>query len=368
MSAVDQLAIDAMRQQRDAFVGRFWQSVAGLLDVFSIYLGDRLGFYRALADHGPLTAAELAAQTGAHERYAREWLEEQTTAGILTLEARDVQPADRRFALPWAHQELLVDPDSLDYLPPQTRIFVSLTRPLDAIIAAFRSGQGVPYAAYGDDLREGLDAANRPWFQQQLGTNWLPLMPDVAARLAQAPPARVADIGCGAGWSSIAVAEVYPGAHVDGFELDVPSVTLARQHAATAGVSERVQFHVQDVVATPPVEPYDLVMSFTCLHDLPRPIEMLRAMRWMTRQGGTVLIGDPPAGDHFTGEVNPDERVLYGASILHCLPVGMSEQPSAGTGTLLRPTTMREYAQAAGFGDIEVLPITDFGRLYRLVQ
>ncbi len=188
MSTTEHMPADEIAQQRDAFIDRLLQSVSGAFDIFAIYLGDRLGFYRALAESGPLTAPELASKTGAHERYAREWLEQQTISGILEVEDESREAADRRFRLPPGHSEPLVDRDSLNYLAPVARLIAGCVHPLQAVLDAYRTGAGVPYGAYGPDLREGQAAINRPAFLQQLAQEWLPAMADVQARLLASPP------------------------------------------------------------------------------------------------------------------------------------------------------------------------------------
>ena len=206
------MATSAIEQERDAFVGRLLKSLAGAFDVFSIYLGGQLGWYRALAEGGELTSAELAARTSSHERYAREWLEQQVVAGILAVEAEQLDAAQRRYSLPPGHVEPLVDRDSLNYLAPLFQLFVDAVRPLPQLLEAYRHGGGVPFAEYGADLREGQAAVNRPAFLHQLSQEWLAAMPEVHARLQGDVPARVADFGCGFGWSSIGLAQGYPNA------------------------------------------------------------------------------------------------------------------------------------------------------------
>ncbi|MBW3603659.1 MAG: class I SAM-dependent methyltransferase, partial [Actinobacteria bacterium] len=170
----------------------------------------------------------------------------------------------------------------------------------------------------------------------------------------------------GGGWSSIAVARAYPEATADGFDVDEASVEMARRNAAEAGVDDRVRFIHADAGEID--GEYDAVCFFECVHDMPRPVEVLSAARRILRPGGIVVVMDEAVGDEFTAPGDEVERLMYGLSLLICLPDGMSHQPSAGTGTVFRPSTLRRYAQDAGFTDIEVLPITDFGfwRFYQL--
>lgn len=354
-------------ERRDALVGRLFEAAIATLDVFSIYLGDRLGLYRAIADRGSTTSTELAAATGAHERYAREWLEQQAATGILVVGNPAAAPAERQFMLPAGHREVLLDEHSLNYVAALLRLVVGVTRPLPALLDAFKTGAGIPYADYGPDTVEGIAEMNRPMFLNLLGSDWLPQIPQVHARLQADPPARVADIGCGTGWSSIAIARAYPKVHVDGFDLDESSIDLARRNAAAAGVGDQVTFAVRDAADPTLAGRYDLVTAFETVHDMARPVEALRAMRGLVADGGTVLIADERVGETFSAPGDAIERLDYGFSVLHCLPVGMVETPSAGTGTVMRPPTLRRYAQEAGFRDAEALPIeNDFWRFYGL--
>ncbi len=358
---------DAIGNERNRFVERLLKSTAGAFDIFTIYLGDRLGFYRALSERGPVTSDELAAHTGAYERYVREWLEQQTVAGILKVEDEAAAARSRRYRLPAGHREVLVDRDSLNYLAPLVQMVAGAVRPLHQVLKAYRSGKGVPYLYYGAEFREGQASRNRTMFLRQLGTEWLPSIPDVHQRLMADPPARIADIGCGGGWSGIGVARAYPNVQVDGYDLDEASVELARANVADAGLEERVRIHHRDAADSAFRGCYDLVTAFECVHDMADPVGALRTMLGLARDGGSVIVMDERVGDRFTARGNEVEWMMYGWSVLHCLPVGKADGPSAETGTVMRPDTLRQYAAEAGFCDIDILPIDNFFfRFYRL--
>src|SRR5918999_2827719 len=235
------------------------------------------------------------------------------------------------------------------------RAAVSVAAPLPQLIEAYRSGAGVPWSAYGADGREAQADTNRVEFINRLGSEWLPAIPDVHARLRQ-PGARIADLACGAGWSSIAMAGAYPEAAVDGFDLDEASIELARATAAAEGVDGRVRFHVRDVSADERPGGYDLVTVFEAIHDMARPVEALAAMRRLAEPGGAVLVVDERTNDELTVG-DPHERYLYGFSLFVCLPTAMGEEDTAATGTVMRAATFAGYARAAGFADVEVLGI-----------
>jgi 2-polyprenyl-3-methyl-5-hydroxy-6-metoxy-1,4-benzoquinol methylase len=346
------------QQRRDALADRLFDASRSALDLFCVYLGDRLGLYRALAGRGATTPEELAEAAEIHPRYAREWLEQQAVGGILEIQ-------DGRFTLPPGHAEALADPESESFSAHLARSIVSLVGPLPQLMAAFRSGGGVPWSAYGDDGREAQESYNRVMFLNHLGSEWIPSMPDVHARL-QAPGARVADLACGAGWSSIAIARAYPDVRVDGYDGDAASVELARANAEAEELSDRVRFVERDVSAGEEAGGYDLVCVFEAIHDMARPVEALAGMRALAAPDGAVLVMDERTNDRLTVG-DPQEHYLYGVSVLGCLPCGMSEQPSAATGTVMRRSTFARYAEQAGFDGVEVLDIEhDAFRFYRL--
>ncbi|MQA17219.1 MAG: methyltransferase domain-containing protein [Pseudonocardiaceae bacterium] len=355
----------------DAFVERFFSAVLGAQFTQAAYLGDRLGWYRALADAGALTSVELAARTATAERYAREWLEHQAVCGVLTVDNADdaaAAPQQRRFRLSAGHAEVLTSEESLSYLMPLARMMVGLGKHMDALLDAYRTGGGVSWAEFGEDPREAQGAQNRPMFLRALGTDYLPRVPEVHAELRAG--GRVADIGCGLGWSSIGIALAYPGAAVDGFDLDGPSVETATRNAHEAGVSDRVRFHhVEASAVTTPLteQTYDLVTAFECVHDLPDPVSFLATMRRLAGDTGTVMVMDERVAETFDAPGDETEQLMYGFSLMCCLPDGLSHQPSEGTGTVMRPAVLEGYARRAGFAGIEVLPIEDdFFRFYRL--
>jgi 2-polyprenyl-3-methyl-5-hydroxy-6-metoxy-1,4-benzoquinol methylase len=362
------LATSTDTAQRDALVARLFEAVIGTMDVFSIYVGDRLGLYRALAELGSATSPTLAAATGTHERYVREWLEQQAATGVLEVENAGDEATTRRYYVPSGHREVLLERDSLNNLTGLVRLAVGVTRPLPRLLEVFRTGEGIPYADYEQDTMGGIAEMNRPMFVNLLGSEWLPGIPDLHARLLADPPARVADIGCGTGWSSIAIARAYPKVQVHGFDLDEASIALARANAIEAGVTDRVSFSVRDAAYPALGGRYDLVTAFETIHDMAQPVAALRKMRDLVTDDGAVVIADERVGETFSAPGDDVERLNYGFSVLHCLPSCMAETPSAAVGTVMRPPTLRRFAAEAGFRSVEILPIeNDFWRFYRLV-
>lgn len=351
---------------RDQLVERLFGATIATLDLFHVWLGERLGLYRALADSGPVTPAELSASAGINERYATEWLEHQAVAGLLAVDD-SADAATRRFSIPPGHDEVFLDRDSLNFMAPFALGVVGMAQALPQVREAFKTGAGVPYEAYGEDTRHFIGWANRPMFVNLLASEWFPGVPGLVKRLEADPPARVADVGCGTGWSSISIARGFPKAIVTGLDLDEASIDEARTNALDAGVADRVTFEVRDASDPQLAGSFDLVCAFETIHDMVDPVSALRAMRALRADGATVLVADERVADAFTTDVEDGERFQWGWSAIHCLPCALTETPATGTGTIMRAPTFRTYALDAGFADVEVLAIeNDFWRFYRL--
>lgn len=344
----------------DEFADRIFTSALGSIEIYSVHIGDRLGFYRALADAGAMTSEELAAATHVTERYVREWLQQQATNGILEV---DQSGSGDRFSLPEAHAEVLADDLSGNYLAPLARMLTTSGEAMALLLDAYRTGGGVSWDRFGQEMRESQADMNRPFFMNDLA--------DVVAGIdslhprLDRPGARVADIGCGAGWSSLALARAYPKATVHGYDIDPPSIDMARKNAAEAGLADRATFSAVDVGELAGQD-YDVAFAFECIHDMPQPVRVLKAMHEMVGSDGTVIVMDEAVGDSFTGEGDEIERLMYGFSLLVCLPDGLSSQPSVGTGTVLRPEKLEAYGSEAGFTGFRPLTEAGFFRFYEL--
>ena len=351
----------------DQMAERLFSAALGLFDIAMIQIGDQLGFYDLLAKRGSLTSSELAGAAGTNERYTREWLEQHGASGILTCEDSSAVPLERRYALPAEYHELFVDPESLTTMVPLAQIVIGALEPLPQLLDAFRQGGGVRYEDFGENLAEGQARFTRPMFRHQLAQEWVAAMPEIVERFSADPPARVADIGMGYGWSSIYLAQAFPNILVDGFDLDEASVERARALAVETGVADRVQFHFRDAGDADLGGNYDFALAIECIHDMSDPVSVLASMRRLVGPGGTVLIVDELAPDDYAAPGTDVDRYFYGFSVLHCLPAGMADQPSVQTGTVIREATMRDFASQAGFASVEVLPVeNDFFRLYRM--
>lgn len=341
---------------------RLLDAAIGALELFGVHLGSRLGLYDALRG-GAATVQELADAAGIAPRYAQEWLEQQAVAGVLEVDDVTADAGARRYSLPEAHVGVVADPVALDHLAPVAALIVGIAGVLDDVVDAYRSGGGVPYARYGDEFRRGQGAINRPAFTAALVQEWLPALGPAVERLATG--GRLADLGCGQGWSAIAVAKAFPGADVWGIDSDSPSIEEARAAAAEHGAT--VRFECADAGSLAEAGSFDVVTILEALHDMAKPVDVLAAARAALGAEGVVLVADEAVAPAFTAPGDDLERMMYGWSITHCLPAAMVEQPSAAIGTVIREGTVRELAAGAGFGQVDVLDVDGgFFRLYAL--
>ena len=361
------LTTDRAAERRDALVGRLFEAFLGATDLLSIHLGDQLGLYRLLAERGPLTPPELAAAAGAAPRYVREWLEQQAVTGILEVDDPAADADARRYALPAGHDEVLVDPTNLATMAPMAQWIVAGGKSMSDLVDAYRTGGGVPWDRY-QDVVDAQDRINRPQFANLIAQDWLPALADIDARL-RGSGGRIADVACGTGWSTIAIARGYPKASVDGLDLDRGSIETANGRLATeaADVADRVTFQARDAGDPGLAGQYDLAIIIEAVHDMAQPVPALRAVRGLLAPGGALLIADEKVGESFHAPGDEVERMMYGYSVLFCLPNSLAEAGAVGTGTVLRPDRMREMASEAGFSAVSIVPIEhDTFRFYRL--
>jgi precorrin-6B methylase 2 len=353
-------------ERTNALIERLFHDALGALELYTIYVGERLGLYRALADGGAATSSELAGRTDTTERYVREWLEHHAASGLLEVDDAKAEPLARRYRLPPEHVPVLADPDDAHYQAHKGVDIVRAGRPLPQLVEAFRSGDAPPRLPWEP---EGRAEFNRALFLNLLGKEWLPAIPEVDRRLRAEPAARIADVACGTGWSSIAMAQAYPKITVHGFDLEPDVIAAARENAREAGVADRVTFSITDASDPAPAIGYDLVTIFEALHDMSRPVDALRAALAMLPPEGCVVVGDELVEDEFTAPASDLERYNYGWSVVSCLPDAMGDPQTRATGAVMRPSVLRQYALEAGFRDVEVLPIqTGYWRFYRLIR
>lgn len=291
-------------------------------------------------------------------------MEQQAATGLLS--ASDAgEDAVTRFLLTPAARDVLTDPASLRASAPLARLLTAAAVQTPALLRAYRRGGGVGWAQFGDDMRTAQADMNRPWLTAKLAAV-LRSDPELQA-LLERPGARAADIGCGAGWSTIAIAHAFTALHLDAVDIDAPSVALARRNVRDAGLEDRIEVTCGDAADVAPAS-VDVVFAFECVHDLPHPVAVLTAARRALRPGGCVVVMDEPVAEAFAPPGDDLERLMYGFSLLVCLPDAMATPGGAATGTVMRPAVLTDYAHRAGFTSVEVAPLPDLGfwRFYRL--
>ncbi|MEM9131652.1 MAG: class I SAM-dependent methyltransferase [Actinomycetota bacterium] len=340
---------------------RIVTSAIGTLELFGVYLGIRLGLYQNLAADGPATSPELARRAGIDERYAREWLEQQAVAGYLTVEDASASAQERRFDLPEGHHGFLADPTDGGHVAPLAQMVVGVANTLDEVVEAYRTGAGVPYEHYGADFRNGQGGINRPAFENDLVDAWLPAVVGVADTLDGG--GSIADVGCGQGYSTVAIAGRWPQADVIGVDVDAASVADARAVAQAAGSTAR--FAGIDGSGLPELGPFNVITMLECLHDMAHPVEALVAARKALADDGVLVIADELVADEFHAPGDELERMMYGWSISHCLPACRTEPKSAELGTVVRASTIESLCREAGFATVEVVDVDGgFFRIY----
>jgi 2-polyprenyl-3-methyl-5-hydroxy-6-metoxy-1,4-benzoquinol methylase len=345
---------EADESKVEEFAGGLFGACLATMELANVELGIRLGLYEALAGAGPVTAGELADRAGIAERYAREWLEQQAVAGVLDVDDPAKSPESRRFELPNAHAHVLLDDDSEACMKPCAAVVPWVAKAIDIMVEEFREGSGAAFGLF--DLHDVQAAFTRPVFANHLTQHWLPALPEIQAKLDGGARVRIAEVGCGEGLAAITIARAYPNAEVVGYDLDPASITAAQQAAADAGVADRARFELRDA-ADPSIDgDYDLVMAIEMLHDVPDPVGILRTMQSLAGRDGVVLVVDERTEESFSVPTNEMERFFYSFSTLHCLAVSMQDG-GAGTGTVIRPDTVRRYATDAGFATVEALPV-----------
>lgn len=340
---------------------RLLAEMNGGLGLLLIYVGHRLGIFRALADGAEWGAADLARRTGLRERPLQEWLRAAALADYLTTDA-----AGERFRLPPEHVPVLADPTSPHFLGAWPGVLQGLAQVMTPLLESFRTGTGVPFAAYGEHFRAGVAETNAPLFLHEYAQRWLPCLPAVHAMLQRG--ARVLDVGAGSGWSSIALALAYPRSRVDAVDPDADSAREGAARAEAAGVADRVRFHACAIEDHRAEQAYDFATAFECLHDLPQPVRTLRAVRERLAPGAFLLVGEVPAGDSFAADRHAKGRLFHAISVLHCLPQSLAHPDSAALGSAIRPACIRALAREAGFSRCDPAPVPSAAFQFHLLQ
>jgi 2-polyprenyl-3-methyl-5-hydroxy-6-metoxy-1,4-benzoquinol methylase len=330
--------IDAAKLE--SFVFRAVDEIGATLNAALVVMGDKLGLYRALAGAGPLTPDELAQRTGTSERYVREWLNNQAAGGYVEYDA-----ATGSYTLPPEQANALTDENSPAYLPGFFQIAVGSVLDSPRITEAVRTGEGVGWHDHVHDVHEGCERFFRPGYNANLVTAWLPSLEGLVEKLERG--AKVADVGCGHGASTILMAKTYPNSTFVGSDYHSGSIETARRRAEEAGVADRVTFEVAPA-ARYSGSGYDLVTMFDCLHDMGDPAGAARHVRETLAPDGTWMIVEPAAGDRVEDNLNPVGRAYYGFSTLLCTPASLSQEVGLALGAQAGEARIRDVVTAGG--------------------
>jgi len=344
------MAVD--QDKLNQFMGKALGDIAGTLHSALVLIGEKLGLYRTLAQMGPLTPAELAKRTETDERYVREWLAAQAASGYVQYDA-----ASGRFGMTEEQAFALADESSPAYLPGAFQIATGAIKAKDKVMEAFRSGKGIGWHEHDPDLFEGTERFFRPNYVGNLVSSWIPSLEGVEARLKKG--ARVADVGCGHGASTILMARAYPNSTFVGFDYHEGSIDWARRTAKRAEVADRASFEVaraQDYPGTG----YDLVAFFDCLHDMGDPVGAARHVLKTLAKDGTWMIVEPFANDRVEDNLNPVGRVYYAASTLICTPASRAQEVGLALGAQAGEKRLREVITSGGFTRVRRATETPF--------
>jgi len=357
-SMTTQQTID--QAKTEAFVGKVLADTAGLAVTAMSSIGDRLGLFKSLAEQGPATSAELADRAHINERYAREWLGAMACAGYLAYD-----PLSQRFTLPLEHVPVLAQEGGPVFFGGVQEEMVGLVGPINQLMQAFRSGDGVPMEAYDPSVWEGLTRFTSSWFENLLVPVWLPAMPEVQAKLERG--ALVADVGCGHGKALIKLAQTYPQSRYVGYDNFAPSIQQATANAQAAGVADRVRFQHLDVSEGLP-EQYDVINTFDVVHDAVNPRRLLRAIHNALRPNGRYVCLEINSSDKLEENIGLLGAFFYSVSVLYCMTSSLAHH-GEGLGTVGLPESkMRELCTEAGFSSVRRVPMENpFNILYEVI-
>lgn len=333
------MAIDP--DKLNEFLGRGVIDFGAVFHAAAVLIGDKLGLYKKLGELGPMNSNDLAKATGTAERYVREWLGSQSAGGYVSYDS-----ATDRYYLTEEQAFGLADENSPAFLPGAFQVALSAVKAEPKIAEAFRTGAGLGWHEHDAQLFHGTERFFRPSYAANLVSSWIPALDGVEPLLKQG--AKIADVGCGLGASTILMAQAYPNSTVIGFDFHPKSIELARQRATEAGVGDRVRFEVAKAKEYPGKD-YDFVTFFDCLHDMGDPKGAAAHVRETLKANGTWMIVEPFAGDRVEHNLNPVGRAFYSASTLICTPASLSQEVGAALGAQAGEARLRETVMGGGF-------------------
>lgn len=345
-------------EKLEQFLGQFLNDMAASLSGVMTSIGRKLGLYQAMSGVGPMTPAQLAQKTNTHERYVLEWLNSQAAGGYIVYD-----PDQKTYELPDEHALVLADSSSSVYMASGFDTVCSMWMDEPKVIDAFRTGRGIGWHEHHHSLFCGCEAFYKTGYQANLATAWIPALEGVEAKLKAG--AKVADVGCGHGASTIIMAQAYPNSTFVGFDYHPESIETARQRANAAGVGDRVRFEVATATGFPG-ENYDLICFMDCLHDLGNPVGAAQRARQALSEDGTVLLVEPMAGDAVEENLHVVGRIYYAASTAICTPNSLSQEVGLGLGAQAGANQLSQVMAEAGFTRFRVATKTPFNLILQV--
>jgi SAM-dependent methyltransferase len=339
----------------NAFVGQFVMDLGAAVHTGMVVIGEKLGLYKALAE-GPVTSTELAAKTKTDERYLREWLSSQAAGGYVTYDDKT-----NTFSLSAEQAFTLANEDSPAYLPGAFELALGSLAAVPRIADSFRTGAGMGWGEHVEGVFHGCEKFFRPGYAANLVSSWIPALNDVQAKLEKG--AKVADVGCGKGASTLLMAKAFPKSRFFGFDYHDKSIEAARESAKREGVADRVTFEVAKAKEFPGKD-YDFVAVFDCLHDMGDPIGAAKHVRESLAKDGTWMVVEPFANDQLKDNLNPVGRVYYSFSTLLCTPCSRSQEVALCLGAQAGEARIKEVATSAGFSRFRRATETPFNIVY----
>jgi SAM-dependent methyltransferase len=343
------------QEKFETFLGKMVGEMGASLNASLVVIGDKLGLYKALADGKPVTSAELASKTNCTERYVREWLNAQAASGYLEYDA-----ASQRYTLPEEHAMALANEDSPAFVAGAFYSVIAIAKAVEKMADRFKSGQGLGWHEHDPWLFCGTERLFRPGYRSHLINNWIPALDGVEAKLQKG--ARVADVGCGHGASTVAMAEKYPQSEFTGFDFHPASVETARQRASEKGL-KNTKFEQAAAKEFPGPE-YDLICMFDCLHDMGDPAGASKHVHARLKPDGTFLLVEPFAQDKTEDNHNPIGRVFYAASTMVCTPCSLSQEVGTALGAQAGEARLREVVTSGGFRQFRRAAETPFNMVF----
>jgi 2-polyprenyl-3-methyl-5-hydroxy-6-metoxy-1,4-benzoquinol methylase len=347
------MAID--QAKLDQFMGMFVHDLGAVMHAATIVVGDQLGLYKSLAE-GPQTADALARKTDTDPRYLREWLSAQAASGYI-----EYDPASQQFSLTEEQAMALAEEGSPAFIPGAFQVAVAQFKAIPKMMEAFKTGRGLGWHEHDAALFHGTERFFRPGYAANLVSNWIPALDGVEKKLRSG--ARVADVGCGHGASTVIMAQSYPEAEIVGFDYHEPSIQRARQAAEKAGVGKRIRFEVASAQNYPGGD-YDFVAVFDCLHDMGDPVGAAEHVRQSLKPEGTWMIVEPFAHDRLEQNINPVGRVYYSASTFICTPASRAQEVGLCLGAQAGEKRIRDVVTQGGFSRFRRAAETPFNLIY----